>query len=1129
MSGDVLIHGIQLNEKREDLTKIHIESYNALFTTDTREGLIDLMVENIPKREIDHESVLNAPAARVWIEKIEIGRPTRGEAALDQRLLPTECRLRRKNYAGELQATIGIQVASGVESSINMNFGNFPIMFGSIKCHTFDKTKKEMVEMNEDERDLGGYFICNGNERAIRMLILTRRNKGIAVKRNAYKARDHKYTEFGIVFRGTRNDQSSVSNIVHYVSDGSVTIELLMLKAQYLLPAVLLLRCLKNCTDREIYQQILMGEEDNSFMTERVESMLRLAKETRIRTQAEALAFIGSRFRDVLYLSKHKTDIECGEYIISQFIFVNCKNNIDKWYLLIHLIKKIYALAEGRIQSESTDSLDTQEALLPGHLLLRILKERLEVFLSTLQYRINRDQDDNPDLIQFDDAQYMKQVLERPSGAKRIGERFEYFMNTGNLKSESGLDLMQVSGFTLVAERINYARFMAQFRAIHRGQFFTEMRTTAVRKLLPGNWGFLCPVHTPDGSPCGLLNHIALQCQVITHHLFTELHKKALQSTLIGLGMIARKNCDFTFPWIPIVLDGVVLGGVSPRQARRFCRELRCLKINRSSHIPQFLEIVENVDPSLRLFPEILLASEAGRFIRPVHHLHTNKIEWISPIEQMFMEIAVRDSDIVSRHTHKELSAESMLSALASCTPLSDFNQSPRNMYQCQMFKQTMGIHCHNYAFRTDNKSYRLANPQKPICRNDTYNLCEFDDYPFGTNSIVAVLAYTGYDMEDAMIICKGAEERGFKQGIVYKSQHVDLYKDLKRGQTYNVRFCNIDPKTGKRKCKDLDDDGLPIPGTKLEKGSALYATLDELKQDIFIAKYRYLEPCTVEDVNLFHDPNQKLQGMKTKMTIKFRYVRNPTIGDKFASRAGQKGTMATLWPQEDMPWTESGMQPDLIINPHAFPSRMTIGMLIESMAGKVGCLTGKQQDTSPFKWSEEDRAIDYWGEKLNKNGYHYYGSEPMYSGVSGKKFKADLYIGVVYYQRLRHMVSDKYQVRSTGPVDSITGQPVKGRKRGGGIKIGEMERDAIISHGVAFVLQDRLMNCSDAMLHRGCAHCGSILSTCNSTNGWYCRACDSSTGILPVTIPQVYLYLQNELASMGFKLKLEFGSKHLK
>jgi len=270
-------------------------------------------------------------------------------------------------------------------------------------------------------------------------------------------------------------------------------------------------------------------------------------------------------------------------------------------------------------------------------------------------------------------------------------------------------------------------------------------------------------------------------------------------------------------------------------------------------------------------------------------------------------------------------------------------------------------------------------------------------------------------------------------------------------------------------------------------------------------------------------------------VNITFRYPRKPVIGDKFSSRHGQKGTLSVLWPQENMPFSESGMSPDVLINPHAFPSRMTIGMLIESMAGKSAAVHGEFQDATPFRFHEENRVIDHVGEQLKACGYNYYGSEPLYNGLTGEQMHADIFIGLVFYQRLRHMVSDKSQVRSTGRVTPLTRQPVKGRAQHGGIRLGEMERDALLSHGVAFCLQDRLMDCSDAHIAYVCGQCGGLLSVYQQPSAGQaapsavvpkmtqtCVMCKTADHVRPIKLPYVFRYLSNELAGMGIKMSLE-------
>ncbi len=268
------------------------------------------------------------------------------------------------------------------------------------------------------------------------------------------------------------------------------------------------------------------------------------------------------------------------------------------------------------------------------------------------------------------------------------------------------------------------------------------------------------------------------------------------------------------------------------------------------------------------------------------------------------------------------------------------------------------------------------------------------------------------------------------------------------------------------------------------------------------------------------------------------RYSRNPVIGDKFSSRHGQKGVLSVLWPHEDMPFTENGIVPDIIINPHAFPSRMTMGMLIESLAGKTGSMQGKFKTTKTWEKYEDDDIVSHFGSELLAQGYNYYGNETMYSGIFGEQMKVDIFIGVVYYQRLRHMVSDKSQARATGPYDALTHQPVKGRKKHGGIRFGEMERDSLLAHGAAFCLNDRLLKCSDYSEGYVCRKCGSILSCYlnreilknqsqiqtigdskfSVNEKVYCRVCDDYD-CRKVSLPYVLRYMTNELAAMNIKI----------
>eukprot|EP00276_Gloeochaete_wittrockiana_P010665 CAMPEP_0184668430 /NCGR_PEP_ID=MMETSP0308-20130426/72293_1 /TAXON_ID=38269 /ORGANISM="Gloeochaete witrockiana, Strain SAG 46.84" /LENGTH=478 /DNA_ID=CAMNT_0027114137 /DNA_START=319 /DNA_END=1755 /DNA_ORIENTATION=- len=473
-----------------------------------------------------------------------------------------------------------------------------------------------------------------------------------------------------------------------------------------------------------------------------------------------------------------------------------------------------------------------------------------------------------------------------------------------------------------------------------------------------------------------------------------------------------------------------------------------------------------------------------------------------------------------------------MLSLVANLTPFSDFNQSPRNMYQCQMGKQTMGVPVHSFPHRSDTKLYRFNTPQTPLVATQTYRKYDLDMYPTGTNAVVAVIAYTGYDMEDAMIINKSSYERGYGSASLYTTYEVDLEEKRTRGAPIIHHFSNTDPVTKEMVADNLDEDGLPGVGLLLNFNDPLYTIVNDLTGQVEIHRHKNIDSAVVDNVRLIASADGEAQ----KATITLRYNRNPVIGDKSSSRHGQKGVLSFLWPDENMPFAESGIRPDIIINPHAFPSRMTIGMLVESMAGKSGAVHGHFQDATPFRFDEQQRAVDFFGEELVAAGFHRYGNEPMYSGITGTELHAHIFIGVVYYQRLRHMVSDKFQVRSTGPVNQITRQPVKGRKREGGIRFGEMERDSLLAHGTAFMLYDRLFRCSDDDLAQVCTKCDSFagvhivpqISFRRDPSApqleapkYTCRQCGRSDHISSVTMPFVFKYLVAELAAMNVKVGL--------
>ncbi|KAG0374389.1 MAG: hypothetical protein J3R72DRAFT_226730 [Linnemannia gamsii] len=1116
----------------QELVAPHIEAFNSLmeFGKGTKSGLLDLAIQDIgPKAVFDMHGGGLGNKLTFWVDEITLNKPMLSEKerhSTTRQIYPTEARERLNTYKGKLQAKLAWRVNDGPVVVETRDMGLVPVMIRSNRCNLEGAFPKELIKHHEESEEFGGYFLVNGIEKLIRLLIVPRRNHVIALIRSSFTNRGPTYSTFGTAIRCTRPDQTSQTNTVHYLTDGGSMLRFAWRKQEYLVPTMLVLKALIDTSDKEIFDNVMLGDKENTFLTDRVELMLRSFKTYNLHTREQCLAYLGDKFRVVMNFPEDYTDVEVGEGLLRKIVLVHLKSNRDKFNLLIFMIRKVYALVAGECSPDNPDSPQHQEVLLGGHLYGSIIKEKIEDWLNGIRAQINQDVRRKVVGVDFMNNQYFTKTLLKTSGLQDIGQKLSYFLATGNLVSNTGLDLQQATGYTIVAEKLNFYRFLAHFRCIHRGSFFAELKTTTVRKLLPEAWGFLCPVHTPDGSPCGLLNHLSHTCKVITQPADVSRLPAILASLGVSQTLVPARGQKT----IVVQLDGRIVGYCSSDEAKKVADALRHYKVSGTHQgaIPLDVELGYVPISHGGQYPGLYIFSSPARMMRPVRYLANGKTDMVGSFEQVYMEIACMDDEVrPGESTHQELAPTSMLSILANLTPFSDHNQSPRNMYQCQMGKQTMGTPATAIKYRTDNKMYRLQTGQTPIVRpalHDTYGM---DGFPNGTNAVVAVISYTGYDMEDAMILNKSSHERGFGYGTIYKSEIVDLGDFRVRGEPVLHHFgLGLDAPRGWR--EKLDNDGLPCIGVTLKEGDPICAYIDDTTGKTSIKKYKGLEEGIVDEVRLLGSDNgdSELQ----KIHIKLRITRSPIIGDKFSSRHGQKGVCSQKWPSIDMPFSESGIQPDVIINPHAFPSRMTIGMFVESLAAKSGALHGMAQDATPFTYNETHTAADYFGEQLKAAGYNYHGNEPMYSGITGQEFKVDIYLGVVYYQRLRHMVSDKYQVRTTGPVHNLTMQPVKGRKRAGGIRFGEMERDSLLAHGVSYLLQDRLMNCSDYSICNVCTKCGSITSPISThasgalsgVREIECRACQTSQAIDQIALPYVFRYLATELMSMGIKVTLK-------
>ncbi|KAL9662188.1 hypothetical protein QQ045_027020 [Rhodiola kirilowii] len=569
-------------------------------------------------------------------------------------------------------------------------------------------------------------------------------------------------------------------------------------------------------------------------------------------------------------------------------------------------------------------------------------------------------------------------------------------------------------------------------------------------------------------------------------------------SVLVGYGMI---------PSLPMLvragppevlsvhLDGCIVGSIAAALVEKAVANLRSIKVADVPTIPCHLEVGYVPLTLGGTYPGLYLFTSPSRFVRPVKNLsllseNGNAIEFIGPFEQVtILSFALLGPDggdggrpITVPATHEEIDPTWLLSVVANLTPWSDHNQSTRNILQCQMGKQTMGFSSHTLCFRADKKLYHL--------QTETIDLTE-----------------QGGNRRDQ-------SRKMFRRSVLDKHKY-----------------------TGRPIDALIDKDGLPYVGQTINPDEPYCSIYDGVTNSTNVLKLKGTEPAFVDYVAV--DGKKPFQ----KVNIRFRKTRNPIIGDKFSSRHGQKGVCSQLLPDIDMPFSGvTGMRPDLIINPHAFPSRMTIGGCFWSHL--LLSLEGKFKDGTPFADLEKKSLVDDLGSVLLSKGFNYHGQEVLYNGVLGTELTCEIFIGPVYYQRLRHMVSDKFQVRSTGIVDQVTRQPIKGKKHGGGIRFGEMERDALLAHGASYLLHDRLHTCSDYHIADVCSECGSILTTtftqqpilqvhgnselppAKPTQKVTCHACNTSKGMETVAMPYVFRYLAAELAAMNIRMKLQLSNE---
>jgi DNA-directed RNA polymerase II subunit RPB2 len=1102
---DIARHVIEtyINDTPNLMVRHHIDSFNDFLTTK-----IPNYIRNSNPIKLSLE---DGREIRIFIGG-EAGNVTFSPPKSEEfSVLPHSCRLENKTYAFDIQADIEVQYIyekdKDTQTFKNVLLGQIPLLLKSSLCYLRGLTSEQLYDVNECKLELGGYFIIGGQERVLLIQESLGANMFTAKKRiqgpspEQIRTRSEKETKEILSKNQKENKFEYICGISCESEDGTLKgRHLLVIPPEnkresdpqkiakekdfsnfsnervatiYLpgfdneIPLISVFYALGFTTDQAIYDVTFAGIDERT-MYDTLFAELILSHDKYL---AREILKEDDQQQDMnlLFLRRQTRTRSDGAVFSNLYskLFSHCEKRDEstasvykrKGFLLGHMFKMAMDVALGA-ENTDRDHFRFKRLSASGELMFGEFRRIYNEISSTMKLQLDRR-------IEFEKQTYKGRELSSLIQEENLPIYWKSYIFLSEFEKSFKGSWNGENGVAQVLSRISYMGSISHLRRINL-MMDKETKQVAPRKLHSSSWGYTCPVDNPDGKNIGLIKSLSLFASISTATSIQD-----LKSKLSYIDITSVNPSHYNSSWTKLFLNSDLIGVIKNTETFH----LNLVQLRRESKIPKTVSLTWNILENTyeifcgagRPYRYIYQENVKPELIRSLKSWESMKkyMDFIDPAETETVKLSMESFSSLPSEIH----GTTIFSPSASIIPFIDHNQAPRNMFACQQVKQTCSWYSTAFDKRFDKDSkMHMHNVQRPICQTWTTHKILGECLSYGENIFVAIAIYGGYNQEDSVILNQAAVDRG-QFYLTYYHSYDEQESIIDPATQEHTVIANLTQDSKYRETVErmqgkeygyLDSEGIIKVGSPVLSDTVLIGMVSPKTNDAgHILGYKDIsilpkkgERGRVDAIAKYTTP-EGLRGIK----IRISESRKPIIGDKFGSRHGQKGTVGILLPEEDMPCTAEGLRPDMIINPHALPSRMTIGQFLECMSSNIGLHLGSYIDGTPFT---TQKRIGDTKDILVQLGYHPYGNQFLYNGQSGELIQSEIFLGPTFYQRFKHMVEDKINYRSTGPRTLLTHQPLEGRANDGGLRIGEMERDALLSHGTSHFLQESMMKRSD-------------------------------------------------------------------